>query len=122
MIQIECIGNLGNDAEIKAINGREYLSFRMASTERFKDKTETTWVSVLYRRSDALAQYLTKGTQVYVCGEGNISVWTNRDGVAHADVRVWAHQLTLVGKRTTDDQQTPQAENNGQITDEIIPF
>ena len=122
MLQLEIIGNLGNDAEIKAINEREYISMRVASTTRFKDKSETTWVSVLFRRSDALLPYLTKGASVYVCGELNVSVWQNRDGQASADLRVWAQNLCLLGKRTQDEPKTQPAQNNGQITDDNIPF
>lgn len=122
MLQLEIIGNLGNDAEIKAINGREYISMRIASTTKFKDKSETTWVSVLYRRTDALIPYLTKGASVYVCGELNVSVWQNRDGQANADLRVWAQNICLLGKRITEPEKTAQAQNNGQITDDNIPF
>lgn len=124
MLQLEIIGNLGADAEVKAINGREYISMRIASTTKFKDKSETTWVSVLYRRTDALLPYLTKGTSVYVCGELNASAWVNRDGKASADLRVWAANLCLLGKHTTDGEKTQQAQNNGEITDnnEDIPF
>lgn len=120
MLQLELIGNLGADAEVKAINNREYISMRVASTTKYKDKSETTWVSVLYRRNDNLLPYLTKGTSVYVCGELNVSVWTNRDGQASADLRVWAQNLCLLGKRTTDTEKTPQT----QITDgnNDIPF
>lgn len=124
MLQLEIIGNLGNDAEIKSINEREYISMRIASTTKFKDKSETTWVSVLYRRNDNLLPYLTKGSSVYVCGELNVSVWQNRDGQASADLRVWAHELCLLGKRTTEPDKTAQTQNNGEITDnnEDIPF
>lgn len=117
MLQLEIIGNLGADAEVKAINEREYISMRVASTTKFKDKSETTWVSVLYRRSDALLPYLTKGASVYVCGELNVSVWQNRDGQASADLRVWAQNLCLLGKRTTDEQKTQPAQNNASDND-----
>ena len=34
MIKLQVIGNLGADAEIKSIAGREYISFRVANTKK----------------------------------------------------------------------------------------
>ena len=45
MLQLEVIGNLGNDAEIKEFGGNKYVSMNVAHSEKRKDGGETTvWV------------------------------------------------------------------------------
>lgn len=73
MFNTQFIGNLGCDAEKKTINGREYVSLRVALTIREKEEDgkyidKTHWVDVLYRYNDKLFPYLTKGSVVYVQG------------------------------------------------------
>lgn len=53
MLQLEIIGNLGSDAEIKEINSKRYVSFSVADSYRRTDAQgnrvdKTTWVSVLW--------------------------------------------------------------------------
>ena len=74
MLQIEVIGNLGNDAEIKDFSGKKYVSFNVAHSERKKDTNgvvneTTTWVSVLwYGEGGSLTPYLKKGCKIFVRG------------------------------------------------------
>ena len=39
MLKVEMIGNLGADAEIKDHQGRKFVSFRVAHTEKWTDRT-----------------------------------------------------------------------------------
>ena len=88
------VGNLGRDAEIKNINGKDYISFRLA----LKDgREETRWANVLiYKASDTTAQYLTKGKPVAVAGRSVLKVYTGKDGQAHIDETIWADRLAFV--------------------------
>ena len=36
MLTAEIIGNIGNDAEIKEFNGKKYISFSVAHTDRYR--------------------------------------------------------------------------------------
>lgn len=69
MLQLEIIGNLGNDAEIKEFNGKKYVSMNVAHSEKKRDANgsvleTTTWVSVLwYGDGGNLTQYLKRGVQ-----------------------------------------------------------
>lgn len=68
MLQIEVIGNLGSDAEIKEINGKKYVSFSVADSYCGADSQgnrveRTNWVSVLwYGDGGRMFSYLKKGT------------------------------------------------------------
>jgi len=77
MNKVYLLGNLGADPELKhATNGTAYLRFRLATTERWKDKQgelqeRTDWhtVQLWGKRAEALANYLSKGSRVMVEGK-----------------------------------------------------
>lgn len=106
MLQITVIGNIGANAEIKEINGRQFSAFRVASTSRRGGQEETTWVSVLSFYSEKLHPFLVKGQQVYVIGDGRISTFTKRDNTTSYDISVMADKLQLCGSKQA--QQTTQ--------------
>src|SRR3954469_5653590 len=67
------VGNLGRDAETKFTpSGASVTRFSVATTRNWKDqqsgewKEETNWTNVTVWRQENLANYLTKGKQVYV--------------------------------------------------------
>ena len=52
MLQVQVIGNLGADAEVKEFNGSKGVCFNVAHTERWTDEQgtkheNTTWVSCI---------------------------------------------------------------------------
>ena len=112
MMQLQIIGNLGADAVEKEINGKKYISMRVASTK----KDRTTWVSVMYYYNERLLQYLKKGTQVFAGGEMNVGTYTNRDGVTQVDVSLWANVLQLVGGKVGTDTQSEGRQTWDDIT------
>ena len=71
------VGNLGADAELRHIDGGSTVaSFRLATSESWtdkggarQDKTEWHTVNVWGKQAETLAEYLTKGRQVYVEGK-----------------------------------------------------
>lgn len=108
MLQFSVIGNLGADAELHVENGNEFLTFKVAHTDRFKqdgrDVETTTWVScVMNGRGDKLRQYLTKGQKVYVCGDGSVRTFHSaKMRQLMAGCNLFVRQIELVGARTDD--------------------
>lgn len=109
MIQITIIGNLGADAERKQINDRTYIAFRMAVKGR---RDTTTWVSVLYRDSDKLLQYLKKGQSVLIIGEPSFNLYINRAQLPALDISVFANTLELTGAKDTAQVSTQPVQEN----------
>ena len=117
MLQIEVIGNLGSDAEIKEINGKKYVSFSVADSYRGTDSQgnrveRTNWVSVLwYGDGGRMFSYLKKGTQVFVRGRMSIREWTDRAGTKQYTINANASEVTLCGGRV--ESQEPAASPAG---------
>lgn len=114
MIQMQVIGNLGKDAEVRKINDRDYFAFSVASTKRRGDEKTTTWVNVLKPYSEKLKQYLVKGEKVFVSGGADIKPFVTKDGKVGADVSVFADVLQLVGVLAqNNDAQATETEQVG---------
>jgi single-strand DNA-binding protein len=82
------VGNLGQDPELKTLDsGKKVCNFSMATTERWTDKSgakqeKTEWhrVEAWDRTAENCAQYLKKGSKVYVEGSIKNRTWDKPDG------------------------------------------
>lgn len=105
MIKLQVIGNLGKDALVNNVNGKNVINFTVAHTERFKDaqgnqKDKTIWVDCAYWTDrTAVAPYLKKGTQVYVEGQPDVRTYTTQDGRNGATLAVRVSSVQLLGSR-----------------------
>ena len=99
------IGRLGKDAESKFTpNGTSVATFSIATSWRQKDqatgewKDQTDWHNIKLWRSENVAPYLTKGTQVYI--EGRLQTRSyEKDGKKQYFTEVIAEELILLGGR-----------------------
>lgn len=140
MIQLNVLGNLGADAEAKEINGKKRITFRVASNRKRNGVDVTIWVSVLadYEYHKNLLPYLKKGQNVFVSGDGDFNLYQRNDGNFAMDVSIaFPNILQLAGgaknaPQSENGQQpnnypsqqanTQQTQNNGQITENDLPF
>jgi single-strand DNA-binding protein len=108
MIKLQVIGNLGKDALVNNVNGKNVINFTVAHTERFKDaqgnvKDKTTWVDCAYWTDrTAVAPYLKKGTQVYVEGQPDVRTYTTQDGRQGATLSLRVLSVQLLGSKSSD--------------------
>jgi single-strand DNA-binding protein len=100
------IGNLGRDAETKFTpSGASVTRFAVATTRNWKDqqsgewKEETNWTNVTVWRQENLANYLTKGKQVYVEGRLQTRSYEDKDGKKMYATDVIADEVILLGGR-----------------------
>src|ERR1041385_6612349 len=99
------VGNLGRDAELKYTpGGAAVAKFSIATSEQWTDKAgqkqeRTEWhaVDVWGKTAETLAEYLTKGKQVYVEGRLQSDEWTDKDGVKRKATRIRADRIELRG-------------------------
>lgn len=100
------IGNLGRDAETKFTpSGAAVTRFAVATTRSWKDqqtnewKEETNWTNVVLWRQENLANYLTKGKQIYVEGRLQTRSYDDKDGKKVYATEVVAEEVILLGGR-----------------------
>jgi single-strand DNA-binding protein len=123
------IGNLGADPETRVTADQTPVTnIRLACTERYKDrqgnKQEVTeWVSVAFfgKTAELAAQYLKKGSKVYVEGKMKTEKY-EKDGQTRYSTKIIGQTLTFLSasEKTKDD---PKAEAKYEPpADEDIPF
>lgn len=105
MIKMQVIGNLGKDCVVNTVNGKNVINFTVAHTEKFKDsqgnqQERTTWVDCAYWVDrTGLAQYLTKGKQVFVEGQPEARSFQRNDGTPGASLSLRVREVQLLGGR-----------------------
>ena len=113
MLQIEVIGNLGRDAEVKEFSGRKYVCFSVAHTENVRPRTpsepptqRTVWLSVYwYGEGGNTYPYLKRGAKVFVRGGMRNNLYTDRTGQTRVDINVNAREVYLCGSAATVQPQ-----------------
>ena len=109
------IGNLGRDAIVNNVYGKNVINFSVAATERFKDaqgniKDVTTWVECSqWTDRTALAPYLKKGVQVFVEGKPDVRAYTTQDGRQGASLTLRVSSIILLGSKN-ESVATPPAD------------
>jgi single-strand DNA-binding protein len=109
MIKLLVIGNLGKDAIVNNVNGKNVINFSVAHTEKYKDaqgnpKDRTVWVECAYwTDKTAIAPYLKKGTQVYAEGNPDVRSYTTQDGKTGASLSLRILTIQLLGSKNSDN-------------------
>ena len=114
MLQIEVIGNLGKDAEVKEFSGKKYVCFSVAHTENVRAQKpgesptqRTTWLSIYwYGEGGAVLPYLKRGAKVFVRGTMRNNLYTDRTGQTRVDINVNAREVYLCGSNPAQTQTT----------------
>lgn len=135
MIKLQIIGHIGNDATINQVGGKSVINFNVAHSEKWTDAQnvkheKTTWVSCSYWTDrTGVAQFLRKGTQVYVEGIPEVKTWEDRSRVLQAGLSVRVFSIQLLGGKdrpsgNNGTQQSNYPANAEDITEPIddLPF
>ncbi len=99
------VGNLGRDAELRYTpGGAAVATLNLATTEVWNDKAgqkqeKTEWhrVVVWGKSAESLAEYLTKGKQIYVEGKLQTRQWDDKDGNKRYTTEVRCDRVVLLG-------------------------
>ncbi|HAT1924124.1 TPA: single-stranded DNA-binding protein [Legionella pneumophila] len=134
--RVQLIGNLGADP--KRITGKDGLSFftaTLATNESFKQndewQTRVEWHQlVLFGKLTKVAEFLKKGSQVYLEGKLRSNQWTDNEGKARQALSVVVSDIQLLSSpKSTDESSNKTAEQHMaqmremlQPDSEEIPF
>lgn len=121
------IGNLGADPETRQFgNGGSVTNITVATSEQWTDKQtgqkkETTeWhkITLFNRLGEIAAQYLRKGSKVYIEGSLRTRKWQDKNGQDRYTTEIRADQMQMLdsnqGQSNTGYQQPPQQQQQQQ--------
>src|SRR5512146_204260 len=99
------VGNLGRDAELRYTpGGAAVATLNLATTEVWNDKSgqrqeKTEWHRVVLwgKSAESLAEYLTKGKQIYVEGRLQTRQWDDKDGNKRYTTEIRGDRIVLLG-------------------------
>ena len=102
------VGNLGADPETRYMpSGSAVTNLSVATSESWKDKQtgeqneRTEWHKVVMfdRLAEIAAEYLRKGSQVYIEGKLQTRKWQDRDGNDRWTTEIRASEMQMLGGR-----------------------
>jgi single-strand DNA-binding protein len=101
----EFIGRLGKDPEVRyTADSNAICNFSIAVGYKTATKETTEWVRITAfgKLAGICADYLKKGSQVFVAGRMTTRKWQNKDGVDQYTTEVVADQMQMLGGRTAE--------------------
>lgn len=102
------VGNLGGDPETRYMpSGSAVTNMTVATNETWKDKQtgeqkeRTEWhrVAMFGRLAEIAAEYLRKGSQVYIEGKLRTRKWQGQDGQDRYTTEIIADEMQMLGGR-----------------------
>jgi single-strand DNA-binding protein len=102
------IGHLGQDPEVRALpSGSSIANLRIATTESWKDKQsgefkeQTEWHTVVLfgRTAEVAAEYLKKGSQVFIEGRLRTRKWQDKTGNDRYSTEIVGSDMQMLGGR-----------------------
>jgi single-strand DNA-binding protein len=102
------VGNLGKDPETRYMpSGSAVTNLRIATTEAWKDKQSgeqqerTEWhaVAMFGRLAEIAAEYLRKGSQVYIEGKLRTRKWQDKEGKDRWTTEIVADEMQMLGSK-----------------------
>ena len=143
------VGNLGADPETRYMpSGKAVTNIRIATSENWTDKQSgdkqerTEWHSVVLfdKLGEIAAEYLRKGSQVYIEGSLRTRKWQDKQGADRYTTEIVARDMQMLGGRSgtssgaagaesrpaaasprSEDRSTAPATESGEFDDDI-PF
>ena len=126
------IGNLGEDPDSRHTpSGTAVTKLRIATNESWKDKQtgekqeRTEWhrVVMFARLAEIAAEYLRKGSQVYIEGRLQTNKWQDKDGNDRYTTEIVANEMQMLGGGSREAAPKPTAEQKpADDFEDDIPF
>lgn len=102
------IGHVGQDPESKSLpSGSAVTNLSLATTESWKDKStgqlqdKTEWHKIVFfgKVAEIAAQYLKKGSKVYIEGSLRTRKWQDKDGSDRYTTEIVASEMQMLDNK-----------------------
>lgn len=117
------IGRLGADPEIRQTQGGTAVcTLSLATSESWKDRQtgepqeRTEWHRCVFwnRLAEITAQYLEKGSRIYVEGPLRTRKWTDQDGMDRYTSEIHVREMQMLNGKGTGAGSAPHGQPTGQ--------
>lgn len=117
------VGTLGADPDTSAApSGSAITKLSIATNESWKDKEtgeqkeKTEWhrIAMFGRLAEISAEYLRKGSQVYIEGKLATNKWQDKEGNDRWTTEIIANQMQMLGGRPTGNATSSKSNENQQ--------
>ena len=124
------VGRVVASAKVNTLKDeRQVVNFTIAVNENYRSrgsdelKKITRFIRCDYWIKPKIAEFLTKGSLVEVCGRIDVSVWKNMEGEAKGALTLHVSQIKLHGKTsaTTVHEASAQPAEPAEVIDDL-PF
>lgn len=136
------VGNLGQDPEVKSTqSGSTITNISVATSETWKDKQtgeqqeRTEWHRICFfgKLAEIAAQYLNKGSKVYIEGSLRTRKWQDSNGQDRYTTEIIANEMQMLDSRDSGQYQqgnhsrpeappVPQSGGFDDNFDDEVPF
>lgn len=102
------VGNLGSDPEARFLpSGDPVSNLRLATTERYKEKSSNEWkevtewhrITFFGRLAEVCNEYLKKGSSVYIEGRIKTRKWQDQSGSDRYSTEIIGDSMQMLGSR-----------------------
>lgn len=124
------VGNLGTDPETAAtLGGAAITNISVATSETWKDKSSgemkerTEWHRVVFfnRLAEIAAEYLKKGSKVYVEGSIRTNKWKDKDGYDRSSTEIVGGEMQMLDSKSSGSSSSSGSQKSFPESDDI-PF
>lgn len=127
------VGFLGGNPEMRSMpNGDAVTNVSIATSETWIDKIsgekkeKTEWHRVIFfrRQAEIAAQYLKKGSLVYVEGQISTRKWQDKNGQDHYTTEIFGSDLKMLNTKDNNQDSQPKPQKTEVLPDDSdnIPF
>jgi single-strand DNA-binding protein len=105
------IGRLGRDPESRFTqSGKTVVNFSIACSEKRGGEEYTEWVNIVAwdKLGEICAQYLQKGSMVYISGRMQTRKWQDQSGTDRYTTEIVAREMKMLDSKKDGQQQNQQ--------------
>lgn len=126
MNKVMIIGRLGKDPETRYMpNGKAVTNFSVATSERWtkdgekQERTEWHNIVLFDKLAEIAAEYLRKGSQIFIEGKIQTRKWQDKEGKDRYSTEIVASQMEMLGGKSAAEKPAPA---DDVPFDDDIPF
>ena len=120
------IGRLGRDPESRFTqSGKTVVNFSIACSEKRGGEEYTEWVNIVVwdKLGEICAQYLQKGSLVYISGRMQTRKWQDQSGTDRYTTEIVAREMKMLdGKKDGQQQQQWDPQPQRMVPEADVPF